>query len=117
MARVPIESSVATASSYATSITNGYHSITGVGAPQKDTVSRYLGNSDAHQAVDKESQQAETAGAKAVDFVQVLQGMASEFQTTDSEIAAELDRLSSASGAPSHAPSYNKSLFSEGGQL
>lgn len=111
---VVIESNAAEASTHATSLTANYGQITSVGDAAKDTVSRFSGNTQAHSAIDNEKSVATAAGAKSVDFVQVLQGMASEFQTTDASISNAIAAASAQTKGTADGGT-DLGLFSEGG--
>lgn len=110
-----VQSNAATASSHATSITNNYQAITGIGEATKDTVSTFSGNTSAHLVITQENTCAQTAASKAVDFVQVLNGMAQEFQTADSQIATAIDSNKGQHVTNSDTGRPDLSLFSEGG--
>lgn len=89
-----IQSSIATASSYAQNIVTSANTILDASEPTKDSSSSFQGNSLASSYIDQEKAKAESICSQIKAFVANLHSIASEFQAVDERSASTISGAS-----------------------
>lgn len=117
---VLINSSSDTAASHATSISQGGAQLLGVGKATKDSDTTLKGNQSAGEAIDLDETQSNEIATAINSFITIINGMASEFESTDTRLSSMLlldrngsDFLSQNGAALPPNPTFspNPSLF------
>lgn len=113
-----IQSNALTASQYASQITSSGSSVASVGTVNKDSETTISGNSNAHSAIDLDTETGTQIASALGTFVSLIHSTASEFESVDNQISQQLGTLRSAIALPSSANGSlstnftpNRSLF------